>query len=213
MTISEDTLGMELKKALKYMSADWRMQNNFSDYKSNFIYNAETVQECVEKAKINNVDLEYVLHRWYNHKTSTQCERIFVEYGAKKEEDIKNKDIDIYINNEPFDVKLTVYPNKLKQHPYNLRNRVGKNQMIQWMYANQSQQQRKHLKNRLFIVCDGINQYDSLCLKSDFEQIRVKIREYMNSVNTNGFNELIIRDKGIDYRVKSDIIYICREGE
>lgn len=198
----------ELKKALNYISADWKMQNNYQDYRSNFIYKVNTVDECIKLAQMNNIEIAYVLHRWYNFHTSTYCEKIFVEFGAKKEEDYRNKEIDIYINNEPFDVKVSVYPKALSNHPYDLTTREGKNEMIKWLYEHQSQQQRKHLKNRLFIVCDGKTQYDNLCLKSDFEQIRNKIKTFMINVNDQGFNELEIIDGQNVYKVKSDIIYI-----
>ena len=79
----------ELKKALKYISADWKMQNNYQDYRSNFIYKVKTVDECVQLAKENNIDISYVLHRWYNFNTSIYCESLFVEYGAVKEKNFR----------------------------------------------------------------------------------------------------------------------------
>lgn len=203
-----NNLEQELKKALNYITSDWKMQNNYQDYRSNFIYKVETVDECIELAHQNNVSLEYVLHRWYNYQTSIYCEKVFVQNGAKKEKDKKNKEIDLYINNVPFDVKLTVYPKKLADHPYDLRTRDGKNALIKWLYQNQSQQNRKHLKNRIFIVCDGKTAYDSLCLKSDFEKINAKIKEYMDYIKEFGFNEVSILDEGFEYLVMSDIIYI-----
>lgn len=203
-----DNLGLELQKALSYIDENWRMQNNYNDYKSNFIYKVDTVNEVINLSELNGVDYKYALHRWYNFKTSIYCENVFVKYGAIKEEDLRNKEIDIYINKVPFDVKLTVYPKALSNHPYDLKTREGKNKMIEWLYQHQSQQQRKHLANRLFIVCDGKTQYDSLCLKSDVEQLNRKIRAYIDDVNRNGFNKIIITDNGIEYSVVSDIIYI-----
>lgn len=201
-------LEQELQKALTFITANWSMQNNFNDYRSNFIYSVDTVDECIGRAKENGVSEDYALHRWYNYKTSKRCEEIFVEYGADKESDYKNKEIDIYIDGTPFDVKLTVYPKALSNHPYNLTTRDGKNEMIKWMYLHQSQQQRKHLANRLFIVCDGPNQFESLKLKSDFIQIKSKILAYMKFVGKNGFNQLEISDSGEKYSVCSDIIVI-----
>ena len=198
----------ELKKALKYINADWKMQNNFGDYRSNFIYYVDNVDEVIRSARNRGISTEYALHRWYNFHTSIYCEQLFCELGAVKEQDTKNREIDIYIKDEPFDVKVSVYPKALSSHPYDLNTREGKDEMIRWLYQHQSQQQRKHLKNRLFIVCDGKTQYDNLCLKSDFEQIRKKIEEYMDDVEINGFNELTIIDNGKEYKVKSDIIYI-----
>ena len=162
----------------------------------------------IKSAKYRGISTEYALHRWYNFHISIYCEQLFVELGAVKERDNKNREVDIYVENIPFDVKVLVYPNALSNHPYDLKTRNGKNSMIRWLYKNQSQQQRKHLKNRLFIVCDGKTQYDNLCFKSDFEQIRKKIKTYLDDVKKNRFNEMIIKDNGKLYSVKSDIIYI-----
>ena len=54
-----------------------------------------------------------------------------------------------------------------------------KNKIIEWMFVYQSQQQRKHLANRFFIVCDGKNKYHSLCLKNDAEQLNKKLKNIL----------------------------------
>ena len=197
----------ELKKALSHMNPKWSMQNNFYDFNSNFIYIVKTYDEVVRLSKARNINPEYALHRWYNFNTSIYCEQLFVEYGAKKESDTKNKEIDIYINNIPYDVKVSVYPKALANHPYDLNTRDGKNEMIKWLYEHQSQQGRKHYKNRLFIICDGKDQEECLKLKSDFDQIKTKIKEFMDN-SKNGFNKLKVSDHGIQVTVISDIIYI-----
>ena len=140
--------------------------------------------------------------------TSVYCEYIFCEFGAKHEEDVYNHDVDIYIGQTPFDVKLTVYPAKLSDHPYDLRSRQGKNKMIQWYYANQSQQQRKQLINRLYVVCDGRDQEERLRLKSDFDLLRKQISSFMSYIKDKGLNQITITDFGKNYQVYSDIIYV-----
>ena len=65
-----DNLGLELQKALSYIDENWRMQNNYNDYKSNFIYKVDTVNEVINLSELNGVDYKYALHRWYNFKTS-----------------------------------------------------------------------------------------------------------------------------------------------
>ena len=199
----------ELKTALNYLDIDWNMQNNYYDIRSNFIYSVRTVDECIKKADEFGINRNYALHRWFNFITSIECQNIFVEFGAKQEENKKHRKIDIYIDGVPFDVKLTVYPAKLSDHPYNLNTRAGKNDMIRWLDANQSQEQRKHLANRLFIVCDGSSRYESLCLKADFKQIREKISSFMDFCGKFGFNKLDIYDNNNKFIVYSDIIYIC----
>ena len=203
----------ELKIALSYLNVNWTMQDNYSDIRSNFIYNVQTVQECIKKADEFGINRNYALHRWFNFITSIECQNIFVEFGAKQEENLKHRKIDIYIDGIPFDVKLTVYPAKLSSHPYDLNTRIGKNEMIKWLYANQSQEQRKHLANRLFIVCDGNSRYESLCLKADFDQIRTKIDSFMNFCRKFGFNKLDIYDNNKKFSVYSDIIYISKVCE
>ena len=200
----------ELKKALSLISLEWGRQNNRFDKRSNFIYRVETVDEGLQKAREMAIDENYVLQRWYNYQTSIYCEGLFVKYGAQKEKQLYNHDIDIYINEIPYDVKLTVYPAKLKRSGeiLNLHNRDDKNTLIRWMYANQSQEGRKHLKNRMFIVCNGENTYQNLALKSDFDIIETRISGYFHFLENNEPNKLVIQDAGQEYEVYSDIISI-----
>ncbi len=205
-----DNIEKELKLALQYIEPYWRMQNNYQDYKSSFIYDAKTFEEVITLSSEYGIDVKYAIHRWYNFHTSLRCEYIFTEFGAVKDKNYKNKEIDIYINDVPFDVKLTVYPMALKEHPFNLRKREGKNKMIEWFYIHQSQEGRMHMLNRLFIVCDGKTQKESLALKCDFDIIREKIGNYMKVVNEKGLNSVTFNCKGKEYTVNSDIIYITK---
>ena len=100
--------------------------------------------------------------------TSIYCECIFCDYGAVHEKDKYNYDVDIYIYGVPFDVKLNVYPAKLSFRPYDLATRSGKNDMIRWYYAIQSQQNRKPMLNRLYIVCDAASSNENMVVKSNF---------------------------------------------
>ncbi len=198
----------ELQLALDYIEPYWKMQSDYQDYKSSFIYNAQSLDEVISRSSEYGIDVKYAIHRWYNYHTSIRCEYIFTEFGAVKEKNRKNRGVDIYINGVPFDVKLTVYPMALKDHPFNLRKREGKNKMIEWFYIHQSQEGRMHMLNRLFIVCDGKTQKESLALKSNFQCIREKTGNYMAVVNEKGFNSLTIYKDNNEYNVKSDIIYI-----
>lgn len=200
----------ELHKALSLLSSKWNRQNNIYDRRSNFIYYTETVDDCVSKASEMGIDKNYVLHRWYNYHTSKYCENLFVKHGAKKETNTFHHDIDIYIDDIPYDVKLTVYPAKLERENIfiDLNNRESKNELIQWMYKNQSQEGRKHLKNRIFIVCNGEDDKEKLAKKSDFDTIEQKIVNYFIFLMSNEPNQLIIEDNGKEYAVYSEIISV-----
>ena len=201
-------LEKDLVKCLSLINADWKMQNNRLDKETNFIYRCNTLNECLHQISLNKVDKEYALHRWYNYMTSVACEYIFCDYGAIHEKDIYNHDVDIYINGVPFDVKLTVYPAKLSYHPFDLKTRNGKNQMISWYYANQSQQARKQMLNRIYVVCDASSQAECLKMKIDFALLRKKIKAFMDFSLANGVNTIQITDNGKTYNLQSDIVYI-----
>lgn len=198
----------DLKRTMDIISANWGMQNNYNDKASNFIYRMNSLEECLAEIQRTGVNKEYALHRWYNYKTSIYCEYIFCDYGAVHEQNKYNHDVDIYINGIPFDVKLTVYPAKLSHRPYDLTTREGKNALIQWYYANQSQQSRKQMLNRLYVVCDGENSYQNMVMKSNFDLMRERISDYMNKVQREGLNEIKILDSGREYLLKSDIIHL-----
>ena len=200
----------ELRKALDLISLHWGRQNNCFDKRSNFIYRVETVDECLQEARELGIDENYVLHRWYNFHTSTRCEELFVKHGAIKEQDPYNHDIDIYIDEIPYDVKLTVYPAKLEREGIllDLNTREGKNSLIRWMYKNQSQEGRKHLKNRLFLVCNAESDFEKLALKCEFDIIEEKIYNYFRYLEEFEPNRIIIEDNGKEYAVYSEIISI-----
>lgn len=199
----------ELEKAFSLLSPDWSMQNNFDDDRTRFIYTVKTVDEIISRCHGDEALFQYALHRWYNYKTSKHCEDLFCLEGATRVENSKDKEADIYIREIPFDVKLTVYSKKFPTYPTKLNTRELKNAMCQWLYEHQSQEQRKHMKNRIFIVCHGKDQLDSFRLKMDFDQIHEKIKQYLSYFEENGFNQITVLDSYQEFSVLTDVIYIC----
>ena len=57
-------------------------------------------------------------------------------------------------------------------------------ELIKWLYRNQSQQQRKHLKNRLFIVLYSGNG-EHWKLKAEISWLKERIEKYMIGFNPN----------------------------
>ena len=163
-------LEKDLKDTMDIISANWKMQNNYYDKESNFIYKVGSLDECLIEIERTGINKEYALHRWYNYMTSIQCEYIFCEYGAVHEKDKYNHDV------------------------------------IRWYYANQSQQSRKQMLNRLYVVCDAPSSHENMVMKSNFDLMRQRISTYMKYAKENGVNELVITDAGKDYRLKSDIV-------
>ena len=201
-----EELEKDLYRCLGLMSMNWRKQENTSDTNSSFIYKCDTLKQCLEEIRKNNADRNYALHRWYNYKTSIITEEIFCKYGAKHCEDLYNHDVDIYITEIPFDVKLTCYPIKLfDKKPYDLSKRSGKNNMIRWLYENQSQGNRKQLVNRLYVMCDGDSYWESVINKSNFNKIEDSISKYMDYIKTHKINEITIDN---EHKILSDLICV-----
>ena len=96
--------------------------------------------------------------------------------------DSKDKLVDFTIQGKAFDHKTSVFP---KNFPYKIDEAIKKtDELIKWLYANQSQQQRKHLRNRLFVVLysQGGEHWK---LKSEINWLKERIEKYMLGFNPN----------------------------
>lgn len=79
---------------------------------------------------------------------------------------------------------------KPSSRPYDLKTKSGRDNTIRWYYANQSQQNRKQMLNRLYAVCDVPFAHEEMVMKSNFDLMRERISVYMKYVMENGLNEL-----------------------
>jgi hypothetical protein len=175
-----------LKKRTKLDYFWGRKQDDEFDKLTNFIYKTdsfETLLETIELASKNrskHIDLKnYALNRWFNFWSAKGVESIFCEHeNVQPHLDSYNKFTDFYIQNIPFDHKTTVFPKGFgKSVPYAIQH---KSELIAWLYENQSQQQRKHHKNRLFIVLVNYQEEDSHWkLKSEIGWLKEIVSAYL----------------------------------
>ena len=73
MIIMNATLESDLKRCADMMSSKWSIQNKDMDNVTKFIYNSETLNDCLSEAntkKLSDEARNYALHRWFNFKTS-----------------------------------------------------------------------------------------------------------------------------------------------
>ena len=180
----------ELKKRLTYPYKWGRKQNDHYDKLTNFVYhtfNFDDVLEEINKRFKNDKDhtniSNYALNRWYNFWSAQAVEKIFCSLpNVNPALDEKDRLVDFTIDGVTFDHKTSVFP---KNFPYNIKGAIKKtDELIRWLYKNQSQQQRKHLKNRLFIVLyspDG----EHWKLKAEISWLKERIEKYMGGFNPN----------------------------
>ncbi len=190
MNVNYDQIEPELKKRLTYPYKWGRKQNDQFDKLTNFIYRTflfdDVIKEINRRFK-NDKDKKnisnYALNRWYNFWSAQAVEKIFCSLpNVKPALDTKDKLVDFTIDGVTLDHKTSVFP---KNFPYPIKEAVKKtDELIKWLYKNQSQQQRKHLKNRLFVVLyspDG----EHWKLKAEISWLKERIEKYMEGFNPN----------------------------
>jgi len=212
MNVNLNQIEAELKKRLTYPYKWGRKQNDQFDKLTNFIYRTflfdDVIKEINRKFK-NDQDMKnisnYALNRWYNFWSAQAVERIFCSLpNVKPALDSKDRLVDFTIDGVTFDHKTSVFP---KNFPYPIKEAVKKtNELIKWLYKNQSQQQRKHLKNRLFVVLyspDG----EHWKLKAEISWLRERIEKYMEGFNPNYLLKFQLEK---DHYTLSDVIWAVK---
>lgn len=153
-----EKIEIELKKRLTYPYRWGRKQSDHYDYLTRFIYGIESFDDLlltIDNKFNGNPDFDslknYTLNRWFNFYSARAIENIFCSMnGVTPEIDSKNKTIDFSIKGTSFDHKTSVFPSGYAATIKEAKNNPS--DLIKWLYENQSQQQRKHFKNRLFII-------------------------------------------------------------
>lgn len=178
----------ELKKRLVYPYKWGRKQNDEFDKLTNYVYRISAFEEVLKETENRfNKDKEhenianYALNRWYNFWSAQAVEKIFCSLpNVKPAMDEKDRLVDFTIDGFTFDHKTSIFP---KNFPHPIEEAIKKtDELILWLYNHQSQQQRKHLKNRLFIVLyssDG----EHWKLKSEISWLKERIEKYMSAFN------------------------------
>jgi hypothetical protein len=203
----------ELKKRLNYPYIWGRKQTDNFDKQTNFIYETFFFEELLDKIESNfkneldyNQLKNYTLNRWFNFWSAKAIETIFCENeNVKAHSNSKDKYTDFYISTIPFDHKTTVFPKGFKKSvPFAIEH---KNELIEWLYLNQSQQKRQHTKNRLFlVVLDYLNPNDNWKLKAEIGWMKQIISAYLRSFDSSKLCKIPNRDSTIN----ADIIWAIK---
>lgn len=202
----------QLKKRLKYPYVWGRKQNNYFNGLTSFIYQIPDFDNLLKeiKTRFSGKDdydnfFNYAINRWYNFWSAQAIENIFCSLpNVKAATDSKDRLVDFTIHGISFDHKTTVFP---KGYPGSLeeaQNNPG--DLIQWLYENQSQEQRLHLRNRLFIVLysEGGHHWK---LKSEIVWLKRLIEDYVEKFDVKKLNKFNFEENDITL---SDIIWAVK---
>ncbi|MGC3979487.1 MAG: hypothetical protein QM751_15445 [Paludibacteraceae bacterium] len=200
-------LESELKK-LTCMPPWGKKQSDDWDKESNFIYTYPSYEQLLEILKAKSLPQtfnNYAIHRWYNAMSARGVETIFTSLdGVKPHFDTYDKLTDFAIHGICFDHKTTVFPRGFgKSITYARQN---PNELIQWLYSQQSTQGRFHLENRLFIVLynsDG-NHWK---LRSELCEMKPIIENYIQNFDIRKLHQFTFEK---DKKTLSDVIWFLK---
>ena len=204
--INLELLENQLKKRLTLPYLWGRKQTDEWDKETKFIYSTRSFSQlqkniCKLHLKLQN----YALNRWLNYWSAKAIEQIF-SYHEKITPHINkyDKEIDFFIGNIAFDHKTSVFPKGFtKGFDYALQN---KRELIIWLYDKQSQEGRKHHKNRIFVVLYDKTNAEHWKLKAEIHLIQKVIDTYVKSFSVSNLEQLSFGQKTIF----SNIIWVIK---
>jgi hypothetical protein len=203
----------ELQKRLELPYHWGRIQNNVDDAHTSFVYEILYFEDVLTeiarrllKHKETDGLFQYALNRWYNYWSAQAIEKIFASFAeVRPHQNPTHRTVDFMLNGLPFDHKSAVFPKKYPHDfSYAQQNPIH---MVQWLYKNQSQENRKHNLNRLFLVF-----YDQSGahwkLKADISRIQQLIQTYIADFE---FMNLLRLELADGLFTLSDVIWVTKE--
>ena len=195
----------ELKKRWQYPYRWGRKQSDSWDEATNFIYTTYSFKTLLKRVeKLPREQKDYALNRWYNFWSAQAVEYIFeMHSNVTPNRNGYDKLVDFSINQIPFDHKTSVFP-KGFHHSYQYA-RSNERDLLYWLYRNQSQQGRKHLENRLFIILYNAKG-DHWKMKAEIRLLKSRIDDYVTKFRKENLHTLALNGKTI----YSDIIWVTK---
>ena len=202
-----DRIEIELKNRILFPYKWGRKQNNDWDNKTNFIYTTFSFSTLLKNNESLNQQLQqYALNRWYNFWSAMAVEFLFATHlKVKPNKNAFDKLIDFKIDGVYFDHKTSVFPAGFNQSFEYAKN--NKKELIEWLYQNQSQEGRKHFKNRLFIVLFDKSNNEHWKMKSEVNLLKQQIDNYVEHFSIHNLTILNYENQ----EILSDIIWIVKE--
>lgn len=203
----------QLQKRWEFPYEWGQKQNDLWDGYTNFIYKTSDWEEVNQLIKltveVHELDPEklfqYATNRWYNFWSALAIEQIFTDIdGVIPAINPKNRLVDFSIFGIDFDHKTSVFPKSYDKTFTYAQNH--KREIIAWLYKNQSQQQRKHLKNRLFIVAYD-EQGEHWKIKARLFELKYLIQDYVRYFNPDHLERFEFEKGNISL---SDVIWALK---
>jgi len=136
-----------------------RVQQDHWDAASRFVYRIRSLDELRQETRrvaaargfLLQDFAAYVVRRWYNFHTHQVVLEMFCSHPrVRPEPNPRHPSVDFYLDGIPFDLKLTEFP---RAYPRSLDEaRSCPQDLVNWLYREQSREGRYHTANRMFVV-------------------------------------------------------------
>jgi len=158
------------------------------------------------KKTLHNTITSYVMATWYNHWSTVLIED-YTSIHPRVIPTLKNNfGIDIFFDNQPFDLKTTYLPKNFSME----KAIEDPKSLAVWMYENQGAQ-RFGDDNRLFIVLiDTKNPSESWKLKREVEFVNKKIDHFFDASNVTADDEIIFSFQNRTYTAIAKVLLITK---
>lgn len=202
----------ELKKRWVYPYHWGRVQNDLFDAQTRFVYSVPTFDQALEDLKRRfsaapdrEALFNYALNRWYNFWSARAVEEVFGSLDAvTPAENQRDRLVDFTLKGVRFDHKTSVFP---RGFGHDLTYAVNHSQaLIEWFYRHQSQQQRMHFDNRLFLVLYQ-PQGAHWKLKAELTWLSCVVRDYVAAFDAARLHRFTFAQ---DRETLSDVIWAIR---
>lgn len=204
--VNLERLEIQLKKRLDYPYLWGKKQSDDWDNRTNFIYDCRSFSQLQNDIGSFDDGLKnYALNRWLNFWSAQGVEQIFCEHqSVTKHDNHRDKFVDFYISEIPFDHKTSVFPKGFNHSLEYAQN--NKRELIDWLYKNQSGEGRKHNRNRLFVILYNTLNGEHWQLKTEISFIQSHIKSYLDNFHQDKLEVFVFDNK----KVYSDIIWVIR---
>lgn len=199
----------ETEKQLHELSTISLVQDEFSPNSSIDKQIFSKVKKSTNIEDINNIvsDMNRLMKikiywTYYNTQTTRIIEDIFSRHKKVLPTLVDIKGVDFFIDMIPLDLKITHIPKGFNEN-------FNKQELIKWLYENQSEQ-RFAAENRLFLILNDKNNptnTDKLKI-THYHTIKDTINNYLNNFDKSNLQNITFSFKNNVYYIKSDIIFI-----
>ena len=203
--ISDDELLTELRKV---QSIDWVIEQGRLDahIQSSYVRQFARYDDLVREIEVHlhSAVTDYAVASWYNHWSTVLIED-HISQHANVVPTIKNrKGIDLFIDDEPFDLKVTYLPKE-----YDVESALSEPLVLgRWLYEHQGEQ-RFGSDNRFYVVLLNLTDLrQSWKMKREMGILIPRINKFLDTVTVSKDDVLPFVYKNTSYTPKCKMLLI-----